>query len=79
MSNHLFPKTILQQNYEQQLTYKQSGVDIQKGDSFVEAIKDIAKYKDIKKISENAILYVKENNSLENLIESEYKSMIKLN
>ena len=39
---------------------------------------NISKYKDIEKISENAILYVKENNSLENLIESEYKSMIKL-
>ena len=43
MSNHLFPKTILQQNYEQQLTYKQAGVDIEKGDSFVESIKKITK------------------------------------
>ena len=45
---------------------------------FVETNKNISKYKDIEKISENSILYVKENNSLENLIESEYKSMIKL-
>lgn len=46
--------------------------------SFFEAINDISKYENLEKISENAILYVKENNSLENLIESEYKFMIKL-
>jgi len=66
-------------NVEEIIKHTQNGFLVDDKElSFVEAIKDISKYKDIENISKNAILYVKENNSLENLIESEYKSMIKL-
>ena len=41
-------------------------------------IDEISKHENIEDISRNAISYVKKNNNLDDLVEAEYKSMIKL-
>ncbi|GIR19973.1 hypothetical protein CM15mP35_02340 [bacterium] len=66
-------------NIEEIIIHNHNGFLVKNDElSFLKMIDEIAKHENIEDISRNAISYVKKNNNLDDLVEAEYKSMIKL-